>query len=260
MASRLRRKGVSPVLATLILIVIAVVAGLVVYAWVMGWIGGVVKGGRENLVIRDFYIVDKDYSSGKIIYYITVENAGDVRARIVKVRVEWGGGRYWEDIGVDVSIDPGSMSRFEIRSGNFWEVDRDITVKVYTEAGGEFSNALSVKPWHGTKLIVLRIDFIEEVDGNYKYYVDIANIGSRDLTVDKIRIIYPETGYDATDDDPEDQDAILIRGGAVWWDVDVVVPSEVDGKAAPGDGATGVEIIVYADGYVYDTDETMTVY
>jgi len=46
------------------------------------------------LVIGDFYIVDKDYSSGKIIYYITVENACDVRARIVKVSVEWGGGRW----------------------------------------------------------------------------------------------------------------------------------------------------------------------
>ena len=34
------RAGISPVLATLILIVIAVVAGLMVYAWVSGWMGG----------------------------------------------------------------------------------------------------------------------------------------------------------------------------------------------------------------------------
>ena len=160
---------------------------------------------------------------------------------------------------MDVYIDPGSMARFEIKSGNFWKVNRDITVKVYTAAGSEFSNALSVKPWHGTKLIVLRIDFIEEVDGNYKYYVDIANIGSRDLTIDNIEIIYGD--YTGTDDGPEGQDAILIRGGAVWWDVGVLVPkTDAEGDPTPGDDATGVRIKVYADGYVYDTGETMTVY
>ena len=41
MVRRIRRaiRGISPVLATLILIVVAVVAGLIVYVWVSGWMG-----------------------------------------------------------------------------------------------------------------------------------------------------------------------------------------------------------------------------
>ena len=47
------RAGISPVLATLILIVIAVVAGLMVYAWVSGWMGGWLgAGGKELKVVH----------------------------------------------------------------------------------------------------------------------------------------------------------------------------------------------------------------
>ena len=48
-----RRAGISPVLATLILIVIAVVAGLMVYAWVSGWMSGWLgAGGKELKVVH----------------------------------------------------------------------------------------------------------------------------------------------------------------------------------------------------------------
>ena len=47
------RRGISPVLATLILIVIAVLAGLAVYAWVSGWMSGWIGAGSKELkVIR----------------------------------------------------------------------------------------------------------------------------------------------------------------------------------------------------------------
>jgi len=51
MVRRIRRaiRGISPVLATLILIVIAIVAGLVVWAWVSGWVGRQIGAGGKRL-------------------------------------------------------------------------------------------------------------------------------------------------------------------------------------------------------------------
>jgi len=39
----LKRKGVSPIIATLLLILIAIAAGVATYAFVAGWISGATK-------------------------------------------------------------------------------------------------------------------------------------------------------------------------------------------------------------------------
>ena len=49
MGTRRIVRGISPVLATLILIVIAIVAGLVVWAWVSGWVGRQIGAGGKRL-------------------------------------------------------------------------------------------------------------------------------------------------------------------------------------------------------------------
>jgi len=43
------RKAVSPVIATLLVIAIAVAAALLVYVWAMGLIGGLQTGGGEQV-------------------------------------------------------------------------------------------------------------------------------------------------------------------------------------------------------------------
>jgi len=55
MVRRIRRaiRGVSPVLATLVLIVVAVVAGLIVYAWVSGWMSRWLGVAARELKIVD---------------------------------------------------------------------------------------------------------------------------------------------------------------------------------------------------------------
>jgi len=72
-------KGISPVLATLILIVIAVVAGLIVYSWVAGWIGGQ-KAKSVTLGVRVIR-VDAD------TYYVEIKNTGGVSVTITAVSV-----------------------------------------------------------------------------------------------------------------------------------------------------------------------------
>ena len=64
-------KAVSPVIATLLIIAIAVVASLVVYAWVTGYIGGVTLKVGSAIKIQSFY---RDPDTGLLTIY--VQNVG----------------------------------------------------------------------------------------------------------------------------------------------------------------------------------------
>ena len=72
------RRGISPVLATLILIVIAVVAGLVVYSWVMGWIGA--QKRQVALAVRVIRTSTTNYT-------LEIRNTGSTTVTISKVTV-----------------------------------------------------------------------------------------------------------------------------------------------------------------------------
>ena len=72
------RKGISPVLATLILIVIAVVAGLVVYGWLMGWIGT----QKQQVAFAVRVIRTSAYN-----YTVEIRNVGSITVTLNKVTV-----------------------------------------------------------------------------------------------------------------------------------------------------------------------------
>ena len=78
MAHRSRR-GISPVLATLILIVIAVVAGLIVYGWVTGWIGA----QRQATVAFAIRVIRINSTA----YTVEVRNTGSTTVTISSVTV-----------------------------------------------------------------------------------------------------------------------------------------------------------------------------
>ncbi|MGB9879264.1 MAG: archaellin/type IV pilin N-terminal domain-containing protein [Anaerolineae bacterium] len=71
------KKGVSPIIATLLLIVIAVAAGVVVYSFVMGFIGGVSTGqsGQAQFVV-DTYSVNTNGTIAVYIRNIGTKNVG----------------------------------------------------------------------------------------------------------------------------------------------------------------------------------------
>jgi len=64
------KKAISPIIATLLLIAIAVVASLVVYAWVMGYIGYQTNNAGNSIAIQSV-----NFSGGKITD-IYVQNMG----------------------------------------------------------------------------------------------------------------------------------------------------------------------------------------
>lgn len=78
------RKAISPILATLLLVVIAVAAIVVTYAWVMTYMGNTTRPLGENLYLLNtrFY---NDTDVKKI--EMTVGNSGESEARITQAYV-----------------------------------------------------------------------------------------------------------------------------------------------------------------------------
>ncbi len=75
------KKGISPILATLLLIVIAVSAVIVTYAWIMTFTSSSVDQAGAVLTVENVRFFD---SSGKKVE-ITIRNSGTSNANIVEV-------------------------------------------------------------------------------------------------------------------------------------------------------------------------------
>jgi flagellin-like protein len=76
------KKAISPILATLLLIVIAVAAIVVTYAWVMTYIG--TAGNQASVILYEENI---NWNSTGQMTYITVGNSGTGNTKIVRLYV-----------------------------------------------------------------------------------------------------------------------------------------------------------------------------
>lgn len=72
-------RGLSPVIATLLMIVIAVVASLVVYAWLSGFTGTTITNLSVQMQIPSFTSV---YQNGQNLLTIYVQNTGQVAVKL----------------------------------------------------------------------------------------------------------------------------------------------------------------------------------
>lgn len=69
-------KAISPIIATLLLIAIAVVAALVVYAWVMGYIGYQTNNAGNQVVIQNANIVAGTGGAADTVQTVYLQNTG----------------------------------------------------------------------------------------------------------------------------------------------------------------------------------------
>jgi flagellin-like protein len=77
------KKAISPIIATLLLILIAIAAGVIVYAYVVGFIGGSTSnsGGSTSVIqVTNFCASASNHvcNSGADAYYVVVQNVGSV--------------------------------------------------------------------------------------------------------------------------------------------------------------------------------------
>lgn len=75
------RKGISPILATLLLIVIAVAAIIVTYAWVMTFMGAQTAAGGTRLELE----IPPSWNAAAQTTTIVIRNTGTSSARIVRL-------------------------------------------------------------------------------------------------------------------------------------------------------------------------------
>jgi flagellin-like protein len=80
------RRAFSPVIASLILMLLAVAAGVVVYAYVMGWLGGATKTGGGTQGKLQFESIYADATDDKIKIY--VRNVGGKDLLLSKIYVD----------------------------------------------------------------------------------------------------------------------------------------------------------------------------
>ena len=143
MVRRVRRaiKGISPVLATLILIVIAVVAGLIVYGWIAGWIGR--RLPTEEVRIDRIYYVDEN------TLRIIVINTGRASVTIDYVWVIKAGGAVlsYDLTGSTVSLNRGETKSIDLDGATAHGLTKGdtVTVRVRTTTGNTFEATLAVE-------------------------------------------------------------------------------------------------------------------
>ena len=79
------KRAFSAVIASLILMLLAVAAGVVVYSYVMGWIGGTTQNPTRTGQIQ-FDSINANAGTGKIKMY--VRNVGGTDLNVTKIYVE----------------------------------------------------------------------------------------------------------------------------------------------------------------------------
>ena len=133
---RLNRKAVSPVIATLLMIAIAVAAAILVYVWSMGLIGGLQTGGGQQ--VREQIMLDEYTWTAQGAITGIVRNVGNAKVEVAAVYVE---GHTAEFTLLPTTMDPLSISSLSVSSIEGFTPTSGVayTLKIVTKTGGVFS-------------------------------------------------------------------------------------------------------------------------
>ena len=102
MKKRLKKKGISPVVATTLLIAIVVIIGLIIFLWMRNLVGDYgEKFGKNIELVCEEVVLGADYSEGWI--YIT--NDGYVPVFKLNLKIEEAGGYKTIELNEIASVD-----------------------------------------------------------------------------------------------------------------------------------------------------------
>jgi len=130
------RKAISPVIATLLLILVAVASGLVLYSYVMGYLGSMTKGGSSMQGVLSLDSATATTSS--ITAY--VRNVGSVSITINRAYID---GTNATSVTA-ASIAPGAVGQVNIAPSSSLVVGTSYSVKLVAIDGT--SLVFNVKP------------------------------------------------------------------------------------------------------------------
>lgn len=129
------KKGISPILATLLLIVIAVAAIIVTYAWIVTYMSDTTSQAGELIVVEDVSF----YTAGKI--NITVRNTGTADSEIVSIYI----GTSDSSLVLQASVSPTLPQMISEGTAEVFSVDYSwidgtrYYFKIFTRSGRELT-------------------------------------------------------------------------------------------------------------------------
>jgi flagellin-like protein len=129
---KVRRKALSPVIATLLMVAIAVAAAIITYVWAMGLLGGLMGTGgtqtKEQLILEAY-----DWKSTGTISLV-FRNVGSTEVTIAAIYLE---GATLTASASTVSI--ASTATYSLTPATGYTSGASYTLKVITATGGTFS-------------------------------------------------------------------------------------------------------------------------
>ncbi|RLE67161.1 MAG: hypothetical protein DRJ47_00460 [Thermoprotei archaeon] len=134
----MNKKAVSPVIATLLLVVIAVAAAVITYVWITGYLGTLQQqSGAQQVQERLKIDAVEIASSGKALT-IYVRNIGDVQIKIADAYLLDEGGSLKANKTINTSLDPGKTLTAQLSwTDSSLTNGKTYVVKVITEKGTE---------------------------------------------------------------------------------------------------------------------------
>lgn len=129
---RVRRKALSPVIATLLMVAIAVAAAIITYVWSMGLLGGLMGTGGSQT--KEQLIVESYNWNGTQLSFV-VRNVGSANVQVASVYLEGNSqsaGTPTINVGATASLIVSSPS------GTFTN-GAAYVLKIVTSTGGTFS-------------------------------------------------------------------------------------------------------------------------
>jgi len=131
------RKGISPIVATVLLILIAIATGIVLYAFAAGWVGtrfSEATGPQAILVVEKafFNTTDSKY------FTLYVRNDGSGPAKIVRAYITSPDGTTEKvDLDNTITINPGETKEVDITLKLNIERGKVYTIKLVATDGAE---------------------------------------------------------------------------------------------------------------------------
>jgi flagellin-like protein len=133
------KKAISPVIAVLLMVAIAVAASILVYVWSMGLVGALQGTGgqqtREQLIVEAY---NAKTTTGTIIWTLYIRNVGPTGANISAVYVE---GVPAANFGGNTNLNPGAAGTLTVTVSAAVTIapGAAYTVKIVTTSGAVFS-------------------------------------------------------------------------------------------------------------------------
>jgi len=132
---RVRRKALSPVIATLLMVAIAVAAAIITYVWSMGLLGGLMGTGgqqtKEQLIMEAY-----DWTTSGTLKLV-VRNVGSSSVTVASIYLEGKNiGNYTTNIAI------GSTSAFTISGLSGYSNGASYVAKLVTATGGTFTTSV----------------------------------------------------------------------------------------------------------------------